>query len=280
MIRPVLKNSAFLADVVQAKADKDRLHLWWLGQSGFLVQWQGYHLLLDPYLSDSLTRKYAGTATPHVRMTERLIAPEELNFIDVVTSSHNHTDHLDGETIDPLLKANPDLVILVSEANREFAAQRLQVPAERLTGITLEHPVQVDVFTFHALPSAHESLQTDNAGNPRYIGLVIQAGSLTLYHCGDTVRYADMQQRLQKWGIDVAILPINGRDPQRGVAGNLSGAEAAQLAHDSQIKLVIPCHYEMFEFNTASTDEFIHTAMQIGQSYQLLKCGQRFSLPA
>jgi L-ascorbate metabolism protein UlaG (beta-lactamase superfamily) len=30
--------------------------LWWLGLSGFLIQWQGHHLLLDPYLSDSLTK--------------------------------------------------------------------------------------------------------------------------------------------------------------------------------------------------------------------------------
>ena len=55
-----------------------------------------------PYLSDSLTAKYAGTDKPHVRMTERAIDPARLDFIDVVTSSHNHTDHLDHETLWPL----------------------------------------------------------------------------------------------------------------------------------------------------------------------------------
>src|SRR5512138_2201651 len=109
MIKPVLQDDAFLDDVRRAKNDPDQLHLWWLGQSGYLVQWQGQHLLLDPYLSDSLTKKYASTDKPHVRMTERVIAPEQLNFIDVVTSSHNHTDHLDGETLIPLLQANPAL---------------------------------------------------------------------------------------------------------------------------------------------------------------------------
>ena len=51
----------FLADVAAARAVPEQLHLWWLGQSGFLVQWQGRHLLLDPYLSDALTKKYAIT---------------------------------------------------------------------------------------------------------------------------------------------------------------------------------------------------------------------------
>src|SRR5215213_5521098 len=133
MIKPVLQDEAFLEDIAHAKTDPDHLHLWWLGQSGFLIQWRGHHLLIDPYLSDSLTKKYAGTDKPHVQMTERVIAPERLDFVDVVTSSHNHTDHLDGETLTPLMTANPELTVIVPRANVQFAAERLQVPAEKLT---------------------------------------------------------------------------------------------------------------------------------------------------
>ena len=46
-----------------------------------------------------LTKKYAATDKPHVRMTERVVAPEALRDLAVVTSSHNHTDHLDAETL-------------------------------------------------------------------------------------------------------------------------------------------------------------------------------------
>ena len=41
-------------------------------------------------------------------MTARVIDPARLDIVDVVTSSHNHTDHLDAETLWPLLAANPD----------------------------------------------------------------------------------------------------------------------------------------------------------------------------
>ena len=74
-------------------------HIWWLGQSGFLIGHEGRHLLVDPYLSDSLTAKYEGTETPHVRMHPHVVAPEQLAFVDVVLSTHGHTDHLDGETL-------------------------------------------------------------------------------------------------------------------------------------------------------------------------------------
>src|SRR6185312_9666135 len=99
MKQPLLQDEAFIFDVQKARQtsgpDGSEFHLWWLGQSGFLIQWHDKHLLLDPYLSDSLTKKYALTDKAHVRMTERVVAPEKLHFVDVVTSSHNHTDHLD-----------------------------------------------------------------------------------------------------------------------------------------------------------------------------------------
>ncbi|HEU4744446.1 MAG TPA: MBL fold metallo-hydrolase [Anaerolineales bacterium] len=279
MIRPVLQNEIFLEDVLRAKNDPDHLHLWWLGQSGYLVQSQGHHLLIDPYLSDSLTKKYAGTNKPHVRMTERVIASERLDFVNVVTSSHNHTDHLDGETLIPVLKANPNLTVIIPRANLSFAAERLQVPAERLTPIRAKgEALQVHPFTFHAIPSAHETLELDENGDHRFIGLIIQTGNRTIYHSGDCVPYDGLVDRLRDWKIDLALLPINGRDATRGVAGNFTAEEAAQLGKQIHADLVVPGHYEMFEFNTVSPEGFARSAEQIGQKYRLLKCGERLNL--
>jgi L-ascorbate metabolism protein UlaG (beta-lactamase superfamily) len=279
MIKPVLQGEAFLEDVARARMHPDQLHLWWLGQSGFLVQWQGYHLLLDPYLSDSLTKKYATTNKPHVRMTERVIAPARLDFVDVVTSSHNHTDHLDGETLLPLMEANPNLTVIVPRANIGFASERLKVPPGRLTSVRVgSTPLVAGPFSFEAIPSAHETIEQDENGDHRFIGLIVKAGPWTIYHSGDCVPYAGLAERLRKWKIDLALLPINGRDPARGVAGNFSGEEAARLGKNINAGMVIPCHYEMFEFNTVSPGDFKTVAEEIGQEYRLLKCGQRLDL--
>jgi hypothetical protein len=61
MIAAALKGEALLADIRTASRNDHQFRLWWLGQSGFLLQWKGEHLLFDPYLSDSLTKKYAAT---------------------------------------------------------------------------------------------------------------------------------------------------------------------------------------------------------------------------
>ena len=209
-------------------------------------------------------------------MTERVVAPEHLVFVDIVTSSHNHTDHLDGETLIPLWKANPGMVVIVPRANASFAGERLQVPMERLTSIRVNDEIlSIGPFNFYAIPSVHETLEQDENGDYRYIGLIVQAGKWTIYHSGDCIPYKGLAAYLKRWILDVAILPINGRTPTRAVPGNFTAEEAAQLGKEFKIGLVIPCHYEMFEFNTVSPQRFVKSAKQIEQKYCVLKCGER-----
>src|SRR6478735_5168831 len=106
------KDEALLADLAAARA-AGRTRLWWLGQSGFLLSSPQGTLLFDPYLSDSLTQKYAATDKPHTRITERVVRPGLLKNISIVTSSHNHTDHLDAETLLPVLANNPGIRFII-----------------------------------------------------------------------------------------------------------------------------------------------------------------------
>jgi L-ascorbate metabolism protein UlaG (beta-lactamase superfamily) len=279
MISPRLAHDALLADIAAARkvtASGDAFAMWWLGQSGFLVQWAQKHLLFDPYLSDSLTRKYAATDKPHVRMMELCCDPRRLDFVDVVTSSHNHTDHLDAETLGPLLEVNREVAIVVPAANEKFVADRLKVPTGRLTTCDLDAPVTIAGFTIYAVPAAHESLDRDELGRHLYLGYVVKFGPFAMYHSGDTVRYDGMAERLRPFEIDVALLPINGRGPERRVSGNLWGREAAQLASDIGARVVVPCHYDMFTFNTASPDEFVAACRALNQQHAVLQCGERF----
>lgn len=277
MIQPLRSGSDFLEDVHSASSRSEAFHVWWLGQSGFLVQWEGRHLLFDPYLSDSLTKKYASTDKPHVRMTERVVAPEDLDFIDVATSTHNHTDHLDAETLGPIRQVNEDLQLVIPEANREFVANRLGCDPSWPVGLVDGMSALAGGFRFTAVPAAHEDLATDDAGRHTHLGYVVEFGGWTLYHSGDTVRYDGMVERLRDFDIDVCFLPVNGRDPARGVSGNLTGPEAARLALDIRARVAIPCHYEMFEFNTASPEPFSREAERIGQRTVQLQAGERWS---
>jgi L-ascorbate metabolism protein UlaG (beta-lactamase superfamily) len=271
VIVPYQQDDALLLDVGAADVRDEHVRLWWLGQSGFLVQFDGAHLLFDPYLSDSLTIKYATTDKPHVRMTERVIDPARLDFIDVVTSSHTHTDHLDAETLGPLRHANPGVALVIPEVNRVFVADRLGVDPDWPVGVSIGEQVEVGPFRIEAVPAAHEAL------DPQYVGYVVRCGAWTLYHSGDTVRYDGMADVLRPHAIDVALLPINGRAPERRVAGNLDAHEAALLGHDIGARAVIPCHYEMFTFNTADPAAFVAACQACGQRGDVLRCGEQWS---
>jgi L-ascorbate metabolism protein UlaG (beta-lactamase superfamily) len=277
VIRPVLQDESFLESLERARVQREHFHLWWLGQSGFLLQWETHHLLFDPYLSDSLTKKYATTDKPHVRMTEQVIAPEKLNFVDVVTSSHNHTDHLDADTLIPLLRVNPKIEIIIPEANREFVTNRLGTALELPIGLDAGRHVSVKGFKITAVPAAHETVEKDPQGRCKFLGYVVEFGPWTVYHSGDTVRYPGMAETLSQWEIDVALLPINGANPERRVAGNLDARTAAELGADIRARCVIPCHYEMFEFNTADPAEFVMHARRVGITSRVVLAGERWS---
>lgn len=273
MIKPV-RQGIELANDIQMSHTRQGVHLWWLGQSGFLAEHLGKRVLFDPYLSDSLTRKYAASEHPHVRMTELAIAPELLPRIDLVTSSHHHTDHLDADTLLPIMRNSPQMAFVIPEANRTFVAQRLGCEEQWPIGMVDGQARRIGEISVHGVLAAHNQIERDPLGQPRFMGFVVELGGLRIYHSGDTLHYPGMESFLEKCSVDLALLPINGNRPERGVAGNLFGDEAARLAKAVGARLVVPCHYEMFEFNTESPELFENTCREIQQPYRIMRCGE------
>lgn len=278
MKQVVKKNEALIEEMDSLLQDDSGFHLWWLGQSGYLLQWNEKRVLIDPYLSDSLTKKYLHTDKPHTRISELVVRPELLRGISVVSSSHNHTDHLDAETLIPVLQNNPGIQFIIPEANRAFVADRVKCEMDFPTGLNDGKSVTIDGFTFYGVPAKHNEIDRDEKGNCRCMGYVISFGKYSIYHSGDTLWYDEMVGLLKPYSVDVAILPINGNKPERKVAGNLDCREAAVLGKAIGAGVVIPCHYDMFEFNTVDVSEFAREAEKIGQRYKVLKGGEKISL--
>ena len=276
LIKAVKKDHELIKEIDSFVGDEKHFNLWWLGQSGFLLQWKGQRVLLDPYLSDSLTKKYASTDKPHIRMSERVVDPALLKNIRIVTSSHNHTDHLDAETLTPILRNNPGISFIIPEANRDFVSERVKCKKEFPVGLTDAKSITIDEFTFHGIPAKHNEIERDENGNCKYMGYVIEFGDHSIYHSGDTLWFDEMVNLLKPFKVDVAILPINGNDPARKVAGNLNCKEAATLGKAINAGCVIPCHYDMFTFNTADVNDFVKEAEKIKQAYKVLRGGERF----
>ena len=273
------KDAALLADIAAAEQSERCFHLWWLGQSGFLLAWNGRHLLFDPYLSDALTEKYAATDKPHVRLSERVIDPARLDMVDVATASHNHTDHLDPATLTPLAGANPALRMVLPAANVEFARGRLGSTAPAMTGVDDGTGAEVAGFHFTGVAAAHNDIARDAQGRCLFLGFVVRFGPFCIYHSGDTLWHDGLVEALRTARPDVVLVPINGNRPERRVAGNLNGTEAAALAKACGARLAVPHHFDMFAFNTAPPDEFVRACEQLSQPCRVLRGGERMTFP-
>ena len=278
MIVPFQKDPALLADLHALNGDVSGLHLWWLGQSGYLIQCEGARMLVDPYLSDSLTLKYAQTDKPHVRMTERCIDPALLTGTPLVLSSHQHTDHFDETTLRALALANPGFTLIVPAGVEAQAKQRLAETDVQWQTLDSGQSLVLHGWTLTGIAAAHNAVERDDAGHCKFLGFVIQRGGFTLYHSGDTLLHPDLASSLRPFAPDIALVPINGNKPERRVAGNLSPQEAAQLCREIGAGLGVPHHYEMFEFNTADPQDFVNACAAVGQAHRVLRCGERLSL--
>jgi L-ascorbate metabolism protein UlaG (beta-lactamase superfamily) len=232
--------------------------LYWLGQAGFVIDFAGSRLLIDPYLSDSLADKYRGTTYPHTRLMPAPIEPDDFGKVDFVLCTHRHTDHMDPGTLQPIAKRFPGAQFIVPAASVDEAIKRCGVDLGRLIPANVGEKIALfpDCFV-SPVASAHETIDIDSQGHYEWLGYVIDAGPVRLYHSGDCVPYQGLEATLAGYAPDVALLPVNGRDAQRsgnGVPGNFTLDEAIALAKNGRAKAMIAHHYGLFDFNTISAE--------------------------
>ena len=241
------------------------VQLFWLGQAGFVIESHHQRWLIDPYLSDSLARKYRGKKYDHVRMMAAPITPTELLPLDVVLCTHRHTDHMDPDTLQPLATAQPTLRFVVPAASREEAAKRCSVSDGRMVLAHVGEPIDLgESVTVEPIASAHETLSIDEAGDHEWLGYIMTIEGIRIYHSGDCIPYDGLSDLLRERSIDVALLPVNGRDVERktaNVPGNFTLEEAIELCEYAAIRHMVAHHYGLFAFNTIAAAEIDRRAM-------------------
>ncbi len=278
MIRPKQTGAALLRDIDTTRPAPGEVAIWWLGQSGYAVKTASALVYLDLYLSEHLTAKYAGTEKPHIRMTEAPLRGREITNTAWVFASHKHSDHLDPGTLPDLFAASPEARLVLPAAAVDHAAA-LGLARERLVPARGDETLQVGPLTVHSVPAAHPGLDYDPGSGYPCLGYVLEMDGLQLYHSGDTLVYDGQVERLRRFDLDIAFLPINGTSDRLlalQVPPNMNATEAVALAQAAGPRLVIPGHYDMFTFNTADVGEFTRRADAAGVPYAVLHCGERY----
>ena len=219
----------------------------WLGQHSFILTIGTEVVLVDPFLAD---------------VPDRLVPPmfepaAAAGIVSVVCCTHDHLDHLDPVAVTGLTHTT-DCHFLAPKACGERMSA-LGVPADRLLLLDDQESVDFRDLRITGVKAAHEQFKVDEVGHHLFLGLILEAQGTTMYHAGDTVWWEGLQQRLRTWQLDVAFLPINGRDAVRyraNVMGNMTYQEAADLAGGLEPGLVVPTHYDMFASNSEDPQKF------------------------
>jgi L-ascorbate metabolism protein UlaG (beta-lactamase superfamily) len=257
--------------------------LFWLGQAGFWIDTGTHQLLIDPYLSNSLAEKYAGSRHPHIRMMAPPVEIAHLPRPDLVLITHAHSDHMDAGTLIPLHARFPDVPLIVPASRAEMARNRAgpDVHLIEVDAGSIVSPLPGLRITVFA--AAHEDLEYDDAGRHLFLGYGITSGGMRAYHSGDCVPYAGLLEAVSEFAPQIALLPVNGRDASRlaeGVPGNFTLSEAIGLAHGAEIPYLVAHHFGMFASNTLDPEEIDRAAVGLQEKPVLLRprAGERLVL--
>jgi L-ascorbate 6-phosphate lactonase len=230
----------------------------WFGQASFAARGGGVTVLFDPFLS-----AYDG------RLHDSPLAPEEAVGIDVVFCSHEHLDHLDVPSIGAIAAASPGATFVVPTPIVDMVTEA-GAPADRVIGLQPGGSTDIGGLTVRAVPACHGVTMDDaygfgetlSGGLMRFLGFVVDLGGVRIYHAGDTIHFDGMEETLAGLGIDVALLPINGRDAERegrGIVGNLDHREAAWLGSRIGAGVLVPMHYDLFARNLGFPGALVET---------------------
>ncbi len=240
------------------------LSIWWLGQEGYVIKSPDLVIYIDPYLSSYAEQITLGKPNEHIRMMQTPIQPEEVINADLVICTHDHADHIDPESI-PIISLSSEKAKFVVPECAQQTLLDFDISEERIHTLKGNDVLTISGIKIVAVPAKHERFDKDEIKGYPYLSYIIMIEGLNLLHAGDTIPYKGQLEKFRPNEIDLAFVPINGRDKFRhdlDFEGNFDCTEAVDFALGVEAGLTIPMHYNMFSINTGDVEEFRRIAMK------------------
>jgi L-ascorbate 6-phosphate lactonase len=202
-----------------------------------------------------------------------------LTDLNLVLVTHEHLDHLDPETLLQIADASPSCTF-AGPGVCAVILKEIGIAEERVKTLRFGQAYDCEGgLTIHPIPAWHETRMTDDEGRDRFLGYMLAWDGITIYHAGDTLVQEELISILKQYRIDVGMLPINGRDIFRhrlGIDGNMNAREAAALAVDTEMGVVVPLHFDLYPNNSEGIAGFVSELYDRyrGQRYHIFQPGE------
>ncbi len=225
-----------LTNVRKDQPSKGKILIYWLGGAGFVFKFDnGMIVCVDPYLSD-----YVERLVGFRRLSLAPIEPEELQ-VDLLLFSHEHPDHLDVDSFDGIMQANPNCRIIAAKPCVDFLKEK-KAPYEMITvGQTLEK----NGISVRAVQADHGKL------SPDALAFAVTYGGRSIYFTADTSNNPKVLAEAISMKPEIIIPCING------AFGNLNEKQAAEIAGQCNSKIAVPCHFWLFMEHGGSPGTFV-----------------------
>ena len=248
------------------------LTVWWLGQASFIVGSPGgKRVAIDPYLSNACKMRGERVGLDADRRFPPPITPEQIVGVDLVALTHSHGDHTDPETLGPYRAAGGQGPYLAPPETWSKLQDEVGVPEDQIVMIWPNKSYTVGDLTLRATFAI--GYCADDMTHVGYLASI--EGGPTFYFTGDTAYEDLLALGVRDHHPDVLFTVING------AFRNLSAAEAAQLARQIDAKVVVPCHYDLFNCNSVPP-QILQTNLinlGIGDRYRVLEHGKPYTYP-
>ncbi len=232
----------------------------WLGHACFFIRLSGVTILTDPVFGDILFT---------TRTSPFPFSPDILRNIDYVFLSHDHRDHCDKESIQLLIRNNPQAKIIAGLGMNDLIDDWLEdTPHHKAeyAGWYQQFTTDTTKIKIYFMPARHWSKRGLFDTNSRlWGGLTIVSDATTIYISGDT-GYGNHFRDAGKLfpSIDYAIMGVGAYSPRWFMAANhISPEQAIQGFHDMKAKHFIPMHYGTFDLSDEPISEPVRLLRQM-----------------
>ncbi len=263
-VKPAVKKGAELqAEITTTAVPFGQVAIWWLGQASFCFKLGPTIVYFDPFYQNLTRMPHAMQAMP--------LRPDEYTGASLILVSHGHLDHLDPETLPGASAASPHATSLLPACDVQ-AATACGANPQQLYPMRGDDTFEREGVRITAIPAAHETLTYTDEFGYHFLGYVIEGNGVSLYHAGDIQPYPGWYERVKRWELDVAFLPISHRD-------NLHYTQAVYFCALHQPQLVVPIHFGMFPDYTEDPIRFVGQLRKNvpGQRVEVLQVGELFT---
>jgi len=256
----------------------------WLGHATFLIRINGRIILTDPFLTEYASPLWDFGPRRYVQPG---ISLDNLPPIDIVVVSHNHSDHLDAETIESLQGKN-NIHVFVPLGLKAFFKDRGYTNIEELDW---NEKLSYGGIELTALPAVHFSGRGLSDKNKiLWCSWSISSQSGKVFFSGDTSYSPTIFKIIgeENGPYDLAIVSIGAYKTRKyGPASHLTPEEAVKVAIETKSNVAVAMHWGTIKLSDEPPWEppvrFKKAAQDIGISSNqtwVMKIGETRLLPS